>query len=426
MRHKPLLISIIFGLMIASCEKQNYTQGIPRQQTFVKDAIQYLDSQVGDEELAKLSISSPNLIQYQGKPVAVRVYTKTDPSPDRFVILYKKEGRFTGYWVDKTGLHKELPDTYKGTMSLLDLTGSLRIRYTVEENKVTGIYDAVEGKAIQLNTPSLSPPDNPYELEAVVVTPQHRENKDYYNLFWFLNREDEFRECFITDDEYMRNGGGESSSEMAVAVEFPEPDYPIKDIKDELKCFTIDPKATYSVTVNVNQPVPGSRELVNLNANHNAGHAFLTLSEQTDGNSIIRNVGFYPLHSAKSVNGNDQSIFGDDSKTSSSVSLKLSVSATEFNNLQTVIYDLVKYNYDLNDNNCTTVIIDALNKINIHLPSTIGDNLLFKGNDPADLGEDLRLLNLNLFSNQNGGRHVVRNVSNKNSLYPPNKTGTCK
>lgn len=425
MKHKSLLIFIIFSLMIASCEKRDYTGGTPRRQTFVKEAIQYFDSQVSDEELAAFNTSSPNLIQYHGEPMAVRI-PAAGHSPNRFVLLYKKAGRFTSYRADVSGLHK-LADTYEGTVSILDLKNQLLTRYTVEENKVTEIYDALQGRDVMLNVPSLSSPDNPYELEAVIVTPDRRDNSDYYNMFWFLNQDNMFRECYFPTDENMRNGGGESISEMEAAIVFAGPEHPIKDIKEELKCFTIDPKATYSVTVNVNQPVPGSRDLVNLSSSHNAGHAFLTLSEQQpNGNLIIRNIGFYPMHGAKPLNENDQSIFGDDSKTPFSVSLKISISANEFSALQATIYNLQKSNYDLNDNNCTTVIINTLNNINVHLPSTIGDTKLFRGNDPADLGEDIRGLDLKKFSNQNEGKQVIRNTSSKNSQFSPSKTGSCK
>jgi hypothetical protein len=70
--------------------------------------------------------------------------------------------------------------------------------------------------------------------------------------------------------------------------------------------------------------------------------------------------------------------------------------------------------------------MDALSTINVNLPSTkSGDELLFYGNSPADLGQDIRELNLDEFSNNNGNRTVVRKVSNFNDQKPPSKEGAC-
>ena len=81
--------------------------------------------------------------------------------------------------------------------------------------------------------------------------------------------------------------------------------------------------------------------------------------------------------------------------------------------------------YDLNNFNCTNSAMEALNSINIYLPSTKSDELLFSGNDPGDLGEDLRNLNLNAFSAENGDRKIVRTASNSDNQYPKEKTGSC-
>lgn len=425
MKQKSLLIFIIFSLMIASCEKRDYTGSTPRRQTFVKEAIQYFDSQVSDEELAAFNTSSPNLIRYQGEPMAVRI-PAADHSPNHFVLLYKKAGRFTGYRADVSGLHK-LADTYEGTVSILDLKNQLLTRYTVEENKVTEIYDALQGRDVMLNVPSLSSPDNPYELEAVIVTPDRRDNNDYYSMFWFLNQDNMFRECYFPTDENMRNGGGESISEMEAAIVFAGPEHPIKDIKEELKCFTIDPKATYSVAVNVNQPEPNSNNLVNIANSHNVGHTYITLQEQLpNGDVIVRNVGFYPMNSAKPGNKEDESIFGEDSQTSFSVSLKVSISSNEFRVFLDDLKNDQNLKYNLESYNCTTAAIHTFNTVNVKIPSTYRESFKFDGNNPADLGQDIRKLDLNKFSKENANKQVIRTVSKKNDMFPPNRVGVCK
>jgi hypothetical protein len=83
------------------------------------------------------------------------------------------------------------------------------------------------------------------------------------------------------------------------------------------------------------------------------------------------------------------------------------------------------YQYDLDNFNCTNSAMDALKAININLPDTKSDEPLFSGNDPGDLGEDIRSLNLNDFSAQNGNVKTIRTVSNSNILYPKGRTGGC-
>lgn len=423
MKHKPLLISIILYLMIAGCEKQDYTANTPLQQSFVKDAMRYLESQVPNELRTTLRTNSPDLINYQGTPMAVRVYP-ADRSTNRFVLLYKKAGHFTGQWIDPSDLILAAPGSSAGTVSLLDLKGRLQLRYTIEENKVTEIYDAPKGSNTVLNDPSLSTPDNPQALDAFVVTSE-RNNKNYFSVFWLLKFEEDFQQAYLPMEENEYNGG--RISEMEVAVAFPGPDHPIKDIREELKCFTIESKATYFVTVNVNQPEPNTNSLINFANNYNAGHAYLTLQENlSNGDIIIRNIGFYPMHSAKPGSENDQSIFGDDTETVYSVSMKIPMSHNEFGNLLANIKNDQSREYNLESYNCTTVIISAFNSINVHLPATTRESFKFDGYNPADLGQDIRKLSLDKFSVENGSKQIVRTVSKKNDQLPPKRTGSCR
>jgi hypothetical protein len=81
--------------------------------------------------------------------------------------------------------------------------------------------------------------------------------------------------------------------------------------------------------------------------------------------------------------------------------------------------------YDLDHFNCANSAIAALQSININLPDTKSNNVLFSGSNPGDLGEDIKNLNLDKFSTDNGGRKVVRTQSADNSQKPPAKAGGC-
>ncbi len=81
--------------------------------------------------------------------------------------------------------------------------------------------------------------------------------------------------------------------------------------------------------------------------------------------------------------------------------------------------------YDLNNFNCTNFAMAALKSININLPSTKLNSALFGGNNPGDLGEDIRNLNLNNFSATNGNRIISRTISNSNDQTAPQRSGGC-
>src|SRR5579872_5978876 len=52
------------------------------------------------------------------------------------------------------------------------------------------------------------------------------------------------------------------------------------------------------------------------------------------------------------------------------------------------------YLYNLNTNNCATFVINAMAQGGITLPRTVGTWFDGAGNDPGDLGEDLRKNNI--------------------------------
>src|SRR5664279_1268797 len=170
-----------------------------------------------------------------------------------------------------------------------------------------------------------------------------------------------------------------------------------------VKCFTNNSTSTYNISVNINEPDPGTRDVVNPFSSFPVGHTFLTLEQHNaDGTSIIRTVGFYPKNSVKPGRETDQAIFGNDSYTPYDVSLNFTVTGTQLSKVASTLVNQQAYQYDLDNFNCTNAAMDALKSININLPDTKSDEPLFSGNDPGDLGEDIRSLILNDFSTENG------------------------
>jgi hypothetical protein len=97
--------------------------------------------------------------------------------------------------------------------------------------------------------------------------------------------------------------------------------------------------------------------------------------------------------------------------------------------LNTVINTLLNQqsiNCELNNFNCVNSAAAALAAIKVNLPLTkSGDQTIFSGNNPGDLGQDIRNLNVNTFSQNNGNRKVIRTTSSSNEQKASSKKGIC-
>ncbi len=179
----------------------------------------------------------------------------------------------------------------------------------------------------------------------------------------------------------------------------------IKSIKTYFQCFTnvggSDYK--YTVTVCVNQPVPGSRTPWTTSGDGssgssagdnpvNAGHTFLTLTETYGNTTITRNVGFYPGNDVNPIEISSQGTLNDDELHAYNISGSFTVNNAQFFTILNFVSqgNTAGYLYNLNTNNCTTFVINAVAQVGINLPHTIGTWLDGAGNDPGDLGQDLR------------------------------------
>ena len=200
---------------------------------------------------------------------------------------------------------------------------------------------------------------------------------------------------------------------IPLAVTITPPTNIIANIQDYIKCFSNygGSDHTYTVTVCVDQPDPGTREAWALTSTGvagsssganpvDAGHTFLVLSENFSGYSIVRNIGFYPQTNVYPWASSAQGQLNDDDGHSYNISLTITVNNGQFFNILNYISqgNNSGYMYDLNTNNCTSFALHALQAGNINLPATVGswpDGGF--GYDPGDLGEDIR--NMQVSSN---------------------------
>jgi hypothetical protein len=201
------------------------------------------------------------------------------------------------------------------------------------------------------------------------------------------------------------------------------PGNPIANISDYFKCFTngLSPDHSYSVQVCVDQPEPGTRQAWGFTPGgpigsssagnpFNTGHTFLVLTENDQGNTIIRNVGFYPSSIVLPTTSGafSQGALNNDQTHTYDISLTINVTSNQFFNILSYVSlgNNQGFYYNLFSNNCTTFVINALSAGGIALPSTIGTWPGGSGNDPGDLGEDIR--NMQLSANMS--RNTVENT----------------
>jgi len=198
------------------------------------------------------------------------------------------------------------------------------------------------------------------------------------------------------------SAGGSSSSSHLPAV-LPGTSV-IKNITTYFQCFTNvgGSDHTYAVTVCVDQPDPGTRIPWTTSGDGSSGssggdnpivsgHAFLMLSETYGNTTITRNIGFYPATDVNPLDVTSQGSLNDDELHTYNVSGSFSVTNAQFYNILNFVSqgNTPGYLYNLNTNNCTTFVINAVAQAGINLPRTIGTWPDGAGNDPGDLGEDL-------------------------------------
>jgi len=212
-----------------------------------------------------------------------------------------------------------------------------------------------------------------------------------------------------------------SNGHVSIVDVYP-PDNPIEDIQAYFGCFTNGSAVdhSYTVTVCVSQPVPDSRSPWAFTSGgpagssasqnpFNTGHTFLIFSENSAGNIITRNVGFYPLGMVNPYYPSDQGILDNNEKSPYNISLTFTVTGTQFFAMlgYASIGNNPGYFYDLNANNCTTFVIHTLAAGSIMLTAAQG---VWPGGghgyDPGDLGEDIRSMSLP----SNATRNTVQNL----------------
>ncbi len=427
MKRQSILCFLFVLFFFCSCKKEiTSNESLKVSNPLFDSSVEFLKSKLSDEDFSKLDLTDFEELKYRDKILGLKIFEQ-NISHDQFLILGKTADEYNGNWVDMSALKVVQSSIYKsGSISLKSLDGKSSTKIIVEKNKVADVIKQGDNSILPDNASPVLPEIIIY-LDIGKGDDDNAGGVSFTSLYWLFNQNYAYSGYYYQDPGNSGSGSTSGSSDnVSAAPEFISPDKPISDLKKEVECFTNNNVSTYTISVNVNQPSPNSRDLMNVFATFPVGHSFLTLDQvNADGSHTIRNIGFYPKDQVKVGKSIDQSTFGDDSNTPFDVSLKFDVSSTEFMKVINTLIGEQSANYDLDNFNCTNALMSVFSSININLPSTRSTDLLFTGNDPADLGEDIRNLDLNQFSKDNGNRKITRSVSSFNDQKPPAKKGTC-
>jgi hypothetical protein len=212
-------------------------------------------------------------------------------------------------------------------------------------------------------------------------------------------------------------GGGSSSAKVTPSNTFTVEtgNDPIYNVKDYIKCFDGNLNASYTVSLCVAQPILGERDSYSSGVSGvNVGHTFLTFQQNASGVVTTRSMGLYPNgivspgqpRAAGSLNNDQGHIYN--------VSLTFTTTGAQFMNILNSFSNGNMVNYDLNTNNCTTWALSSLSAGGINISTSPGSWPFGGGDDPGDLGEDIRSMSL--------GSNMQKNL---NSTSAPNNAGTC-
>ncbi len=319
--------------------------------------------------------------------------------------------------------YKMISYEFKSISSFIKNTGSLTVKNL--KNEIISEIDVKKGKIINRkykSLPSIKISD-PILLEEIVITSTPIYNSFIWiNLGWLLNKTElPFTNIYIPYDESLAyqfedtaypssyNGTGG----YIYAPEFQGQSDEAVDAKKMMDCFKNIPSAgaTYSATVYVQEPLPGTTSNISTNW---VGHVAIGLTKTgNDGKSTTQVIGFYP----SGLFGGQGEIHNNGGLMDYNVSISYSnISETSFENMMFYISLPPPY-YDLVSFNCASYVYNATIVGGLSLPSPYSitniTNISPLQACPANLGANIR-------ANSSGNSNI-----NSNGGFTPISKGEC-
>lgn len=416
--------ALLFCLIYWSCQKNETINMVPKfQDPFVAQAVQYLKAQINDENFQALDFGSLQMLKDTGVTTGIFIVNK-DKMNRKFIFIEKIAGEYRGNWVEvenkdsaNTGILTTTSfDSYLKTQVTFlngraikivktahNLTKTLSIKY----NKVNILELTNEtSNQIRMSAQSRKPADTNWVtlVDVTVIMPTDASPNILYSIYW-LSGTSSSTNSYTTLPQSSTGG----ISHNLYSLNLFSGNNPIGDINDYFKCFTnvAGSNNKYKVTICVDQPVVGTRNAWVLSSSGvqnsssgsnpvNVGHTFLILTEVTPTGTTTRNVGFYPQSNVDPYSPIDKGQLNNNEQHTYNIALTVDINNSQFFNILNFVTQVKSsgQNYDLNNYNCTSFGIRACLDGDIYLPSTIGSWTGGSGNNPGDLGEDIRAMSL--------------------------------
>ncbi len=202
--------------------------------------------------------------------------------------------------------------------------------------------------------------------------------------------------------DYSGIGGISGGSAIAKMMIVNRGSKPIKDPDGYIKCFANVPGAVYTVSLDVDQPAPGQRKPYSSGslsaedapAGLSVGHVFLAFTENRGGVIDRVAMGLYPSGPVSPLSPLSPGSLNDDSGHPYDVNLTITVPGATFMDILRACAGGNSVKYNLNSNNCATWALSSLAAGGIFITTRQGYWPFGHGDDPGDLGEDIRLMQL--------------------------------
>ncbi len=452
---KRILLLLTFICVCASywaCKKNETGTVRTSADPFVSDALGWIQAKISESQFQKLDVSRIQTTTDSSRTVAAKIFLKGEVY--KFVFISKDKSGFVGNWVEHKPASPNDRIEDNGIISTQSFDDKTSILLYYKNGKPVKFIQTINGetKTITADNPNINSinggrgtnttsikagvqmreTETTNDLPPVTVTAYVNNNispSTLYGLYYY-NPAPTYQYSYVPTAPTGGSGGGAGGTvpSTSYTITLGSATNPIGNINDYKKCFVNMPGNGYSytITICVNQPKAGTRTAWGFSGNGsansssgsnpvNVGHTFLIFSETTPSGTITRNIGLYPQTSVSPIQPSAQGQLNNDASRPVDVSVAITMTNSQF--FSALDYVSMGNNsgflFNLNSTNCTSFALSALSSAGFNLPRTVGDWPGGHGNNPGDLGEDLRSMTL--------PAGMTRNTTN----YSHPNVGTC-
>ena len=209
------VISLIFSvcIFVAGCQKERFNTPA-NDNSFVDSSIQFLKSALSSDDFAKLDMTSAQVLLYKNKNIGIQVFEK-NVSRKKFLLLHADSGKYSGNWIDMSGLVSTSPKSMSGVIVMNNINGATSAKLIVNHNVAIQL---IKNDNMKLNSQTInfvnsgsvgidkanSSDDNNMLPEVVIYYDVNwRTTVNYSSLYWMFSED-----SYYSNSYYNPDGGG--------------------------------------------------------------------------------------------------------------------------------------------------------------------------------------------------------------------------